>query len=200
MSKDPIEADDNTPMRVVFISFATPDKVVADAICAALENSGISCWIAPRDIVPGTTWPEAIMNAIEQTSIMVIVVSEHSNNSPQVLREVSQGVHFQSAIIPFRIADVVLSKDFKYFFSTPHWLDALTPPLEQHIEKLVQSVSALTSGMKTKPPSWASKPAKNTLHPAIQLESEGDVRLDEIFKKRTKFKFWSWLNTILDDK
>ena len=30
----------------VFISYSTKDKVIADAICANLENRGIRCWIA----------------------------------------------------------------------------------------------------------------------------------------------------------
>lgn len=37
----------------VFISYASSDKPVADAVCAALEQRGIRCWIAPRDILPG---------------------------------------------------------------------------------------------------------------------------------------------------
>jgi hypothetical protein len=39
--------------RAVFISYASPDSVVADAVCLALEREGVTCWIAPRDVVPG---------------------------------------------------------------------------------------------------------------------------------------------------
>jgi hypothetical protein len=37
----------------VFISYSHPDKASADAACATLEQAGIRCRIAPRDIVPG---------------------------------------------------------------------------------------------------------------------------------------------------
>ena len=48
----------------VFLSYSSKDKTTADAACAALENTGIRCWIAPRDIIPGMDWGEAIVNAI----------------------------------------------------------------------------------------------------------------------------------------
>jgi hypothetical protein len=31
----------------------------------------------------------------------------------------------------------------EYFLSSPHWLDALTPPLEDHLEYLADSVRAI---------------------------------------------------------
>jgi hypothetical protein len=37
----------------VFVSYSSDDKPTADAVCATLENKGIRCWIAPRDILPG---------------------------------------------------------------------------------------------------------------------------------------------------
>jgi TIR domain len=36
-----------------FISYASQDKPVADAVCQALERAGMACWIAPRNVVPG---------------------------------------------------------------------------------------------------------------------------------------------------
>ena len=43
----------------------------------------------------------------------------------------------------FRIEEVLLSDDLRYFLSTPHWLDALTPPLEKHIGRLETALRAL---------------------------------------------------------
>ena len=34
----------------VFISYAHEDKPMADALCATLEQNGLRCWIAPRDV------------------------------------------------------------------------------------------------------------------------------------------------------
>ncbi|MDO8728011.1 MAG: toll/interleukin-1 receptor domain-containing protein [Candidatus Methanoperedens sp.] len=69
----------------VFISHSSKDKTIADAICAALEAAKIRCWIAPRDILPGDKWAGSITKAISSSRIMVLIFSEHSNNSEDVL-------------------------------------------------------------------------------------------------------------------
>ena len=55
----------------IFISYASKDKTVADAVCASLENRKIRCWIAPRDVLPGIPYGEAIINGISQSRITV---------------------------------------------------------------------------------------------------------------------------------
>ena len=59
----------------VFISHSTKDKAVSDAVCAALENAGIRCWIAPRDVLPGRSFPGEITRGIETSKAMVLVFS-----------------------------------------------------------------------------------------------------------------------------
>jgi TIR domain len=58
----------------VFISHSSADKRAADAACALLEARGIKCWIAPRDIRPGSDWGESIITAIEQARIMLLLL------------------------------------------------------------------------------------------------------------------------------
>lgn len=127
----------------VFISHSSRDKPVSDAVCAALENAGIRCWVAPRDVQPGRSFAGEITRAIQQSKTMVMIFSAHSNNSSQVLREVQLAVEAQLHIIQFRIEDVLLNDDLKYFLSTPHWLDAMTPPLESHLSRLATSITSL---------------------------------------------------------
>ena len=69
----------------VFISYSKKDKAVADAICARLEQDGVRCWYAPRDIAPGADWAASIIEAIEKTKIMVLVFTDFANASRQVL-------------------------------------------------------------------------------------------------------------------
>ena len=65
----------------VFISHSSADKRAADAACALLEARGIKCWIAPRDIRPGSDWGESIITAIEQTRVMLLLLSKKANSS-----------------------------------------------------------------------------------------------------------------------
>jgi hypothetical protein len=130
----------------IFISYSNKDKPVADAVVAGLENKGIRCWVAPRDVTPGTSWGQAIVNAIQASKIMVIILSENSNKSRQVVREVERAVSNNVIIIPFRIENIDPTGAMAYYLATEHWLDALTPPLEKHIEKLGNTIELFLTG------------------------------------------------------
>ena len=127
----------------VFISYTSSDKTTADAVCATLEASGIRCWIAPRDILPGADWSAAIVEALGRCRLLVLVFSASANESTQIRNEVVQAVNNGLAIVPFRIEATLPSKSLAYFIGGVHWLDALTPPLEAHIRTLVSTVRIL---------------------------------------------------------
>ncbi len=131
----------------VFISYSSKDRTIANMVCALLEERGHRCWIAPRDILPGTEWGEAIIGGLKGARVFVLVFSQHANTSPQILREVERAVHMGLPIIPFRIEDVVPERSLEYFMSVPHWLDALSPPVEAHIVRLGDVVDQLVSGV-----------------------------------------------------
>ena len=126
----------------VFISYAVEDKEVADKVCRALEGQGIKCWIAPRDVPYGADYEEAIVDAITTSPLLVLVLSTHSNASPHVKREIQNACVEGSGteIVPFRIADVPYNKALRYYLGSAQWLDASTPPLEQHLGPLVEHV------------------------------------------------------------
>ena len=134
----------------VFISYSTLDKPISDAVCAALEKHGIRCWVAPRDIMPGADWSDAIIDAIADCRVCLLILSTASNQSDQVKREVQNAVSEAKPILPFRIEDVALSKHMRYFIGTPHWLDALTPPMERHLQRMVETVAGLIAALDDK--------------------------------------------------
>jgi hypothetical protein len=127
----------------VFISHSAKDKVTADAVCAMLESEGVRCWIAPRDVLPSMEWSEAIIDAIEECRIMVLVFTANANESPQIRREVERAVNRGVAILPVRIEDVLPGKGLEYFIGNVHWLDALNPPLEAHLKSLAGTIKIL---------------------------------------------------------
>jgi hypothetical protein len=127
----------------VFISYPHQDKAMADATCARLEEEGIRCWVAPRDIAPSADWATSIVEAIDGCRVMVMIFSGHANRSRQVSREVQQAFDGGKPVIPFRIENVNPEKALRYYMGPVHWLDALTPPVEQHLERLASAVRAL---------------------------------------------------------
>jgi hypothetical protein len=130
----------------VFISHSSADKRAADAACAVLEARGIKCWIAPRDIRPGSDWGESIITAIEQTRVMLLLLSKQANSSPQIRREVERAVNRSIIIIPVRLEDVMLARSLEFFLSTSHWMDAFPPPFENHLENLSRTIHQIVFG------------------------------------------------------
>jgi TIR domain len=130
----------------VFISHSSSDKRAADAACAVLEARGIKCWIAPRDIRPGSDWGESIITAIEQTRVMLLLLSKQANSSPQIRREVERAVNRSIIIIPVRLEDVMPARSLEFFLSTSHWMDAFPPPFENHLENLSRTIHQIVFG------------------------------------------------------
>jgi len=126
-----------------FISYSTKDKTTADAACATLEAAGIRCWMAPRDIVPGSDWSGSIVEALDHCRIMVLIFSANANASPQIRNEIARAVSRGVPVVPVRIEDILPTKSLAYFMTAVHWLDALSPPLEQHLQRLAESIKAL---------------------------------------------------------
>src|SRR5213075_1918598 len=127
----------------VFVSHSVKDKAVADSIVARLEAESVTCWIAPRDVVPGADWGESIINAIESSRIMILIFSKNANQSSQIKREVERAVNKEVYIIPFRIDDISPTRSLEYFISTSQWMDAFSPPLERHLDNLTKTVKAV---------------------------------------------------------
>jgi hypothetical protein len=126
----------------VFISYSSKDKTVADAVCAKLEQQKIRCWIAPRDILPGQNFAKSIIDAIDASQVFVLIWSGNANSSKHILNEINQAFDQGLPIIPFRIQDVQPTSEMRYYFGRTHWLDALTPPLENHIVTLAATILA----------------------------------------------------------
>jgi TPR repeat protein len=133
----------------IFVSHSARDKIAADAVVAHLERGGLRCWCAPRDIRPGADWPTSIVDSINGCKAMVVVFSSNANESGHIPREVERAVNRGVPVIPVRIEDVVPKGGLEYFFSSSHWMDAITPPLEQHLDKLAEQLGAVLQAKKT---------------------------------------------------
>ena len=167
----------------VFISYSSRDKPIADAVCAGLEAAGVRCWIAPRDIVGGQSWASAIIGGIENARVMVVVFTDNVNASPQVLSEVERAVHKRLWLVSLRIEDVAPSKDFEYFLSSRHWLDAITPPVQRHIQKLADDIRRLLELPARPQAATTTEPRPIVIDDEVQFDDWGSVRRPGLLSK-----------------
>lgn len=130
----------------VFISHASEDREIAQAVCAAIEGRGVPCWIAPRDITPGKDYAQALYDAIGECTSLVLVFSEHSNRSPQVRREVERAARDGDPIIPFRIDDTVPAGGLLFNVGTLDWLAPSSVDLPAQVGILAEIVQGRIQG------------------------------------------------------
>jgi len=109
--------------RRVFISYASQDAAVAQKVCSALEASGFLCWIAPRNVVPGTMYADGIVHAIDESSILVLILSEHAIASAHVGREIERAVSKRHPVVALRIDAAPLTAAFEYFLNQSQWIE-----------------------------------------------------------------------------
>ncbi len=109
--------------RRIFISHSSDDHVLARELVLSLEAAGLSCWIAPRDIEPGSPYAASIVEAIRSADVMVLLLTSASSASAQVQRELERAAGYGLRIIPLRVEDVQVGVEIEYFVSSPQWVD-----------------------------------------------------------------------------
>ena len=107
-----------------FVSHSSRDADVAMRIVAFLEQNQIPCWVAPRDITPGSSYPAQIVDAIRNCDGCILVSSETINNSPHINSEVARAFDMNKKIYPFLIEKMKFSDDYIYYIGQIQWIDA----------------------------------------------------------------------------
>jgi hypothetical protein len=136
------ESGDRENGYSAFVSYASANRESAETIAASLEASGLTCWIAPRNIRPGAEYGEEILRGIDRSKTFILVLSEAANLSAHVRREVERAASKGKAIYPVRIEDVPPSPKLEYFIAMHHWLDAWDGMLDEHGQRLAAAIAS----------------------------------------------------------
>ena len=161
----------------VFISHSNQDKAVAHAMCSRLEQAGIRCWIAPRDVRPGRNWGSEIIRGFGQCE-------GDDRGAERECEYFAPGYERGRARI--RQGDRCHPRPHggggalgsaRVFPSSEHWLDAITPPLEAHIDRLAHTVKEYLIEQ-----GWTGKEgtAASTTAPPATAEPISEETADEI--------------------
>ena len=119
----------------IFISHSSLDNEPKE-YCRRLEAAGLKCWIAPRDIKPGQTYQQGILDGIEQCSTMLVFISSNAlDRSNEIGKEVTLAEYDGKRIIPVFIENVRLRGQLKYDLINKQWIEAWGG-IEQGIREL----------------------------------------------------------------
>ena len=126
----------------VFISYSRADAKIADTICEAFDNAGISYWIDRGGITSGDAFHEVIVRAIRESKITVFISSVNSNMSGYTIKEIVIAFKSKKHIIPFCIDEEPFADKIEFYLCD---LDQLAYYLEKEfaIQRLVEDVARL---------------------------------------------------------
>ena len=159
-------------VRDVFISYASQDAAVANSVVEALEQHSITCWIAPRDVIAGEFYADAIVHAIDASRVLVLILSQHASASPHILREVERASAKHHPVISLRIHQAPLPSGLEYFLNTSQWLDANNGEVTRALPKLIEAIRrAQQSGSARTATSTAALPPNKSSSPPHKAKS-----------------------------
>jgi hypothetical protein len=125
----------------IFVSYSTKDSAVADRVVASLEARGKMCWIAPRDIAPGVpSWAEPIVTAIASSKLVLVLLTQHSIPSVDVMREVSLAADEKIPLLGVNLDAAPLSPGLRYYFVAGQRLDLARLGQEEQVRNIVPAV------------------------------------------------------------
>jgi hypothetical protein len=125
----------------VFVSYSSKDSSQVRRIVGELEKRGRLCWMAPRDIPPGVpSWAEPIVTAIASSKLMLVLLTEHSIPSVEVLREVTLAADEKVPLLGVSLDATRLSPGLRYYFVAGQRLDVAQLGIDEQVRSILPAV------------------------------------------------------------
>ncbi len=104
-------------MSYAFISYKTDDLEQALWVKERLSEKGIPCWMAPDSIPGGSSYAQEIPKAIRNCFAFILILSEATQHSKFVPKEIDLAINLGKPILPFMIENFELRDDFSFYLS-----------------------------------------------------------------------------------
>ena len=129
----------------VFISYSRRDGDFCTVLRNQLKQYGLSCWVDTEGIGGGTNWAATITDAIEQSKVLLLVMSEHSLKSPEVAKEVDLANAARKQFLPVRIQDVWPPKEsnLKYHLAGTQFTDVFNKEFAEQFHSIAVATRRL---------------------------------------------------------
>ncbi|MBQ2806588.1 MAG: toll/interleukin-1 receptor domain-containing protein, partial [Clostridia bacterium] len=124
---------------MVFISYKSEEYDIARRLRLMLEDHYYSCWMAPESIPGGSNYMHEIPKAIRKCDLFLLIVSETSQQSQWVQKEIDRAVKFNKQIIPFHVDDSELIDAIDFVISNAQRIEAYHN-FDEACEELLEAV------------------------------------------------------------
>ena len=114
-----------------FVSHCSKDVYVVNQLVNILKACNISYWKAPEMIPAGSNYAREIPKALNSCAVVLLVLSEASQNSIWVEKEVDIALNCRKKIIPIKIDSTPLSDMYRFYLNNVQTIDISVPPSGQ---------------------------------------------------------------------
>ena len=135
-------------MSQVFISHVAEDAATASELTVGLEEAGYTTWFYERDSLPSPPYVTQILQAIAQSTVVIVLVSSAALGSWQVDRDIFQAFTTQKAMVPVLIG--ITHKELRHrhrewvlMFGPATWLSLPPDGVSAFIPRLVQGLKSM---------------------------------------------------------
>lgn len=98
----------------VFVSYSNQDYERVMPLVERLRNIGVAVWIDEGGIDAATLWSESIVEAISECKVLIMMVSTHSTDSHNVVKEVMIASESKKNILPIYLEPADIPAKLKY--------------------------------------------------------------------------------------
>jgi TolB-like protein/Flp pilus assembly protein TadD len=145
----------------VFISYSREDKDRVSELAQNLRESGVSLWIDQGGIDGAAMWSEQIVNALENAKVLLLMVSEHSVHSHNVVKEVTIASERKGHILPIHLEPTRIPAALKYALAGIQHIEYFQGNPAENLKTIVRSLERI--GVTILPPETAS----SAMHAAV---------------------------------
>ncbi len=132
-----INSNITLPLKLAYVSYSETDKKVVEETLIKLNDNGILTWYDQKELKPGDSWENKIINSIQTSDCVLIFLSKKSINERGYFnKEINLALSERSFrpensryIIPILIDDVNIPNRLKEFYPVKLWK-------EKSLEKL----------------------------------------------------------------
>ena len=154
----------------IFISYKSQYISIVKAVCHTLEEEGIRCWYAPRDLDSkgaGRDYDDEIVEAINASRALVVILSNEALESEWVKNEITQAQHKKKFIIPYVVNELSVENGLRMRLQNKHWIDAYPNP-ERKFALLLNNVKLVLN----------QSLAEDDSDPLFDIQEENDFEND----------------------
>ena len=125
----------------VFVSYSSQDHAQVSKLVERLRNADVSVWMDEGGIDAATLWSEAIVEAINDSKVLIMMVSRHSTDSANVVKEVMLASESGKTILPVYLEPAEIPTRLKYQLTGIQHSEAFALTPDELLDELLRGLA-----------------------------------------------------------